>query len=479
MKVSLLTFTLSVCLGTSLAFGATRLAQDPAPPVQKESPAAKEKEPAREKQTEEPPAKRDVVRVVPKRLGGNRLNGIKVKPKTTPAPAPTPAPVGPPVASGHSADDGHDHAPVPNADTAPPGRGGLTFEPGTQIKRFGDLVQGDVRNHIFHAKSTGEEPLVISSVTKSCGCTRADVMLIGADGKRTPYVLNQPIPVGQEFEVHAEIDTTGKTHLFRSDITLMTNDPRKGVQFSLEVNVKAPLVANPRSLNLAQMKATEVKKGQVLLTSELNTPFKLHLDPNIPLKNCEVELVPTLPNEEGKSTRWVVKVTAGPNMSEGTYYQSLRLLSDMPKPNQTMPDGTPMMHEMIVFVTAQVLGPVTVNPPHLSFGILRPGQAEVRKATIKITDEDWKLEGAPQLVLRGYGQEFPYGDDFKASIAQIPGTDDWELTLDLLGLEQDGSGAFRGLVEVQLGHPAKPILEVGFSGAVRAGVVKTPGQAPR
>ena len=172
----------------------------------------------------------------------------------------------------------------------------LVINGNPKSESFGALVQGESRDTVFTAKSAGDEPLVISSVTKSCGCTRADIMLVQQDGSRKPYVLNTPIPVGQEFEIHAEIDTTGKQNLFRTDITLMTNDPRKGVVFSLEVDVKAPLLANPRSLNLAQLKATETKQGQVLITTELDQPFGLRIDENIPLKNCEVELVPTAPN---------------------------------------------------------------------------------------------------------------------------------------------------------------------------------------
>lgn len=448
-----------------------------APAEKKEAPPEKKEAPEVEK-----PAEKDVVRVVPKRLGGKRLDGIRITPKPKPVtqgPTVGPQVVPPAGTGGHTADDGHGHTAgdghghgVPNADQAPPGRGGVAFEAGSQLQRFDDMIQGDVRDAVFTATSNGEDPLIISSVTKSCGCTRADIFLVNDDGTRTRYIIGQEIPVGQTFEIQAQIDSTGKSNLFRSDITLMTNDPRKGVVFSLEVNVKLPLVTNPRNLNLMQMKATDVKKGQVVISSEVAGAFKLAVDENIPLKNCKVELVPTEPTPDGKSSRWVVQVEVGPNMPEGTYYQSIRLVSDMPMGDRTMPDGTPMTHSVVVYATAQVLGPVAVTPPHLSFGILRPDQAAQRKATIRITDEEWSLSEAPKLSLKGYGQDFEYPEDFKASIKPLE-NGDWELTLDLLGLAPEGSGAFRGLVEVELGHPAKPILEVGFSGAVRAGVVRS------
>ena len=483
MKASFLSLTLTALFGAGLAFGAANLTQDT---PKQDAPATK----APEKTADKAPAEQDSegkvgelpdkVRNTPKRLGGDRLNGTKVKPKAKPVTLPpAPQPVGPPVAGlGDHGEDhtGHDHGSTPAVtnDQAPPGRGGITFAPNSQTHDFGDLIQGDTRSTVFKAKSNGPEPLVISSVNKSCGCTLADIRIIGPDGVRQPYMLNQPIQSGTEIEILADIDTTGKSHQFRSDITLMTNDPRKGIVFSLMAKVKEALTANPRTLNMAQMKSTETRKGQVVIQSDAYGAFGLKLDPNIPLKNCKVELVPVEPNEKGQSERWVVQVELGPNMAEGQFYQSLRLISDMQKP-QTMPDGTPMTHDLIVFVTASVMGPVSVNPPHLSYGILRPDQPAVRKATIMLTDDAWEMPANPKLVFKGYGEEFGYADNFKASIAHVEGTRTWELTLDCLGMEQVGSGAFRGLIEVHLGHPAKPVLEVGFSGAVRAGVVKTPG----
>src|SRR5210317_2099084 len=36
---------------------------------------------------------------------------------------------------------------------------------------FGDLIQGDKVNHTFEFTNTGNQPLIISNVVTTCGCT--------------------------------------------------------------------------------------------------------------------------------------------------------------------------------------------------------------------------------------------------------------------------------------------------------------------
>lgn len=57
-------------------------------------------------------------------------------------------------------------APAPAASTS---KAVLTFTADTYD--FGSIPQGTPVNHVFSFKNTGTEPLVITSVTASCGCT--------------------------------------------------------------------------------------------------------------------------------------------------------------------------------------------------------------------------------------------------------------------------------------------------------------------
>jgi len=433
MKAQLLGLTVALFGGASLFAFAQDKGPDVTPPV-KETPV------------DAPP--------LPERIGTGRLSGIKIKPKTvvTVQQGPATSPPARPLV------------------TAPDGKGGISFVPGSQVVDFGDLIQGEVRDTTFRARSSGEDPLVIGSIGKTCGCTRAEIVVFDADGNRVPYRVGTPIPSGEEFLVEAIIDTTGKSHAFKSDITLTTNDPRRGVVFTLRANVQPALEMNPRSLNLSTMKATDEKRGQVVITSAAYGRFKLEIAPNVPVTDIQVELVPNEPDADGMSDRWVAQVVAGPNLPEGVLNRAVRLVSSLAQPDKFMPDGTPQYFDAVLFVVGNVLGPVSVNPPHLSFGLLRPGQTLTRKATVEITDPDFTLTEAPAYAIKGYGTDFPHPEDFQISFVPVEGSKNWELVMTLLGMEQEGNGSFRGYVEVQLDHPAKPVLEVAFSGVVRAGV---------
>lgn len=402
----------------------------------------------------------------PKRLGGKRLAGIKVKPRSAPKPAPVTGPRPAPVINANG-------APSRPAITAPAGMGAISFEAGSQTVDFGKMIQGETRETIFHMESTGADPLVIASVGKSCGCTKAEVVLIDEVGAEQRYQVGTPIPTGTKFAIKAAIDTTGKSHAFKSDITLTTNDPRRGVVFSLLAEVEIPVTLSPRALNLGMMKATESKSGQTVVTSSAFGPFVLTLDPNIPLNKSIVDLIPTNPDANGKSDHWTVKVTAGPNLPEGSYHQSLRLVTDLAMPNKTMPDGSPQFYDAILFTTATVQGPVTLSTPHVSFGLVRPGEALTRKTVIHITDTDFVLSEAPAFTLKGYGSELANPELYEVSITAVEGTKDWEVNITMLGMEVlEGNGSFRGIVQVNLGHPAKELLDIGFAGVVRKGATK-------
>ena len=478
-----------LALALLLLAPAPLLAQEPETPAERpvpEQPAETgEQTPDGETTKEEPkpvetpaadPERRTDSGTTPRRLGGDRLKGIKIKPRPQVGPVrpPVQAPTTGPVADPDAADPhaGHDHGPVTTGALAPPqGKGGLAVDGGNQIQNFGDLIQGDVRDHTFKGKSTGEDPLVISTLNKTCGCTRAEIQLIGADGELTPYRLGQGIEPGTEFLLHTTLDTTGKANHFKSDITLTTNDPRRGIAFSLVANVKPALSVNPRSLNLGTMRSSDTKKGQVVLTSEAFGKFKLSLDPNIPLRGVTCELVPTDPDADGKSHRWVAKFEAGPGLPEGAFNQPVRFLTDLVQEGKTLGDGSPVTFDAILYLIANVQGPVTVNPPHVSFGLLRPGQALTRRTTISVTDETFSLPTDMTWSIKGYGVDFPYPDDFEVQVVPIEGTRNLDLVISLLGIDDiPGNGSFRGYVELQVGHPSKPTIDVGFSGVIRAGV---------
>lgn len=82
---------------------------------------------------------------------------------------------------------------------------------------YGMIEQGDKVSHVFTFTNTGNEPLVLSNVKPSCGCT-------------TPSWTKEPIAPGTTGEIHVEFDSKGKSGKQTKTVTVTANtDPAKTV----------------------------------------------------------------------------------------------------------------------------------------------------------------------------------------------------------------------------------------------------------
>jgi hypothetical protein len=98
----------------------------------------------------------------------------------------------------------------------------ITF---TEAKHdFGDIRQGDKVEHTFEFENTGTEPLIISNVQVTCGCTAS----------KWP---REPIPPGQASSITITFNSAGKMGRQNKIITIISNatDPR--ARISIVTNV--------------------------------------------------------------------------------------------------------------------------------------------------------------------------------------------------------------------------------------------------
>jgi hypothetical protein len=87
-------------------------------------------------------------------------------------------------------------------------------------------MQGDNGLRIFKFKNTGNAPLVISDVQKTCGCT-------------SPDYTKTPIMPGETGEIKVSYDTN-RIGQFTKFVTVFSNDPENNsVQLKIYGNIKA------------------------------------------------------------------------------------------------------------------------------------------------------------------------------------------------------------------------------------------------
>jgi hypothetical protein len=100
----------------------------------------------------------------------------------------------------------------------------ITFEKKTHD--FGDIYQNDKVDHTFYFTNTGNEPLIITNVQVSCGCTTP---------KGWP---RDPIPPGGKGEVTISFNSTGKMGVQNKLVTMVTNAINPdGNQISFTTNI--------------------------------------------------------------------------------------------------------------------------------------------------------------------------------------------------------------------------------------------------
>lgn len=76
---------------------------------------------------------------------------------------------------------------------------------------FGNIVQGDVVEHTFKFTNTGTEPLIITNVQVSCGCTTP---------KGWP---RDPVMPGGTGELTVAFNSTGKMGAQTKPVTIISN----------------------------------------------------------------------------------------------------------------------------------------------------------------------------------------------------------------------------------------------------------------
>jgi len=83
------------------------------------------------------------------------------------------------------------------------------FDKGT-VHDFGTLDEGPQATHFFEFTNAGKEPLIIQSVTASCGCT-------------TPDWPKQPILPGKKGKIKVMYNTQGRVGPFNKEIYILSN----------------------------------------------------------------------------------------------------------------------------------------------------------------------------------------------------------------------------------------------------------------
>ena len=93
---------------------------------------------------------------------------------------------------------------------------------------FGDIKQGDIVEHIFEFENGGNEPLIISDVRTTCGCTVPS------------YPKGEVIPPGESGKITVRFNSRGKIGVQNKVVTIMSNAVNARERVMIKTNVMMP-----------------------------------------------------------------------------------------------------------------------------------------------------------------------------------------------------------------------------------------------
>lgn len=89
---------------------------------------------------------------------------------------------------------------------------------------FGEITQGDKVEHVFEFENTGTEPLILSDVRTTCGCT-------------APEWPREPVMPKEKSQIRVIFNSSGKRGQQNKVITVMSNAVNSPARVKIVTNV--------------------------------------------------------------------------------------------------------------------------------------------------------------------------------------------------------------------------------------------------
>lgn len=98
----------------------------------------------------------------------------------------------------------------------------ITFE--ESAHDFGDIFQGDRVTHTFTYENTGNEPLIISDVRTTCGCTATNWN-------------REPLAPGETASITVNFNSAGKSGVQNKVVTILSNAVNSSERVKITTNI--------------------------------------------------------------------------------------------------------------------------------------------------------------------------------------------------------------------------------------------------
>ncbi len=347
---------------------------------------------------------------------------------------------------------------------------------------FGTVWESSLLTHTFEFEVRGSEPLVVAGVHQDCGCTAADLTVLGAGGP-TPLEFERPLAPGTRLALSVEYATRGRRGPSPREVQIFCNEPDGVASVRLLADIRPWLTIEPDGPTLFRVALGEEFTTSFRVSGTTGEPFRLrHTGLGVP---PEITVTPVAATGEsapdGRAVAWDVQVHVAPELTRGRHAFPLLLETDVPNP--ATPAGTPFGIQGQLGL--QVEGRYGVQPAFLDFGVV--GAAETVSRTVRVVRNAAVEPGvtlqAPEARLEALAA--PAASDAARSanegsmalletahvtvrsVDTADGVPAWDVSVLLDGLAEPVPARFVARLVLATGDPDEALLTIPISGARR------------
>jgi hypothetical protein len=285
-----------------------------------------------------------------------------------------------------SLDDGHDHGKHAAEAQLPSSRSDLQAD--SHEMDLGKVFQQHTYEVEFPFVVNGPDPIIISEIDSSCGCTKPGIRPDWApDFEGEFWPLNREIPAGARGAVVATFDAQRYEQVKASTITVRGNFLSKKAVFSVEAFVQPVFELMPRSVTFGELHIATLNKAEVSREIKVTAMKEFEIvrwrrvTPGITVEEAGEPVM----LDDGRMERRF-KITAASTLSEGRLASSLIA-------------ETTLETDLELLLNGNVLGAIKFAPQRrIAFGIFDQGQSRTR--TVKMESMGLEIP-EPQVEVLG------------------------------------------------------------------------------
>ena len=353
----------------------------------------------------------------------------------------------------------------PDSPSTPPGKDdirqdllqsmGSIFSPEPEFD-FGEVIQGETRNHTFIIGNQGKESLGIRSVNPTCGCTVAQVKMPSGEiidpRKRVPNQDLFQLQPNEKAEIVVEFNSRGQPiRKITKYIQVISSDSREpALKLTMAMSVTAGIEVEPNPLQFG-----EIARGQKK-TMRAYAKFKQVGELNVistePLEHFEATWEKA--NAPDGTAALAFDITVLPTAPVGYLAPTLIAMTDNERLKQIQIQLYVNVKSYVVFDTGN-----EINKERVDFQVIPFGES--RKRSIEVTNGDPELP----YVIESVTLDSKYQELISVELETLEVGKHYKIHL-TTGPTLDAR-FFRGVLKVKAEHQDIPEKIVNFHGWVK------------